>query len=395
MTAVEIARTGVTSLLVHKVRTIVVIATLFAVILPYIAGMGVSQGLQRDATASVRYGADLYVGGEQFGRMVPVPRDALQELRSMEGVQHVTPRIVGTIPLGQAGENVILIGLPADDFPASVSCITGRMPRAAGPHEFVVGTELQKRLQLSTGASLPPFYRNPHGERVSKIVGVFKSEISLWQSHVMLTTLDSAAVVFNQPDLITDFLITCRPGYESQVGNAILRSSVFGDPRRAGVRPRVVSRAALYDLLPEGLLHRDGIFSLHFLIAFAAGIGIVLVTSGFGLSERRREVGILKATGWQTDEILMRGFVENLLIALIAASAAVIAAFVWLKWLNGMGVAGIFLGGVGGVPTFQVPFHLGPIPALLAFLISVVLVMSGALYSTWRAAVVPPFEALR
>ena len=39
--------------------------------------------------------------------------------------------------------------------------------------------------------------------------------------------------------------------------------------------------------------------------------------------------------------------------------------------------------------------RLTPVPALLGFLIAFVVVLSGTLYSSWRAATAPPFEAIR
>ena len=45
---------------------------------------------------------------------------------------------------------------------------------------------------------------------------------------------------------------------------------------------------------------KEGIFSALYLIAFAVGVPAILVASGFGLSERKREIGIMKATGWNT-----------------------------------------------------------------------------------------------
>ena len=125
------------------------------------------------------------------------------------------------------------------------------------------------------------------------------------------------------------------------------------------------------------------------------GIAVVLVTSGFGLGTRRREIGILKATGWQTDEILLRITVENLVLCLAGASLAIILAYVWLAWLNGYWVASVFLAGVDMAPSFKVPFRLTPVPALLSFVVSFVVVMSGTLYTSWRAAIVPPMEAMR
>ena len=110
---------------------------------------------------------------------------------------------------------------------------------------------------------------------------------------------------------------------------------------------------------------------------------------------RRREIGILKATGWQTDEILLRSTVESFVLALAGISLSIVLAFVWLKWLNAYGIAAIFLTGVDAAPGFHVPSRLLPVPVLLAALIGLVVVLSGTLYSSWRAATTPPSEAMR
>ena len=162
-----------------------------------------------------------------------------------------------------------------------------------------------------------------------------------------------------------------------------------------GASARVVTREDLAAALPQGPAHREGIFTLLFVLAFAVGILVVLVTSGFGLSERRREVAILKATGWQTDELLLRSLAETAVIAVAGASLAVLLAVVWLRGLNGYWIAGAFLVGVDAAPAFRVPFRLIPVPVLLASLIAFVVALSGSLYSTWRAATAPPREAMR
>jgi ABC-type antimicrobial peptide transport system permease subunit len=168
-----------------------------------------------------------------------------------------------------------------------------------------------------------------------------------------------------------------------------------GYEKNLGARAQVIAKEDLNVLLPRGLLHREGIFNLHFVLAFAVGIPVILVTSGSGLSERRREIGILKATGWQTDEILLRSTVECFLLSVTGASISLLLAFVWLKWLNGYFVASIFLAGIDRAPGFEIPFRLTPLPALLSFLIAYAVVMSGTLYSSWRAATVSPSEAMR
>jgi ABC-type lipoprotein release transport system permease subunit len=390
----EIARTGVAAILLHPLRSLVTVAALDVVLIPFLAGIGLSKGVEEDAAASIRFGPDLYVNGQQFGGTVPIPLAAIAEIRKIDGVIEVTPRIVGRVVLGKEGEEAVVVGVPREKFPAAITCVEGRL--SEGPNELVVGTELARRLNLRVGSLIPPFYHNDRGDRVSKVVGIFKSDVSLWQANLIFTSFETAAAIFNQEGLATDLLVDCRPGYAQAVRTTMLRTLRFSSWEGKGmIGPRVVAREDLQAILPGGLLHREGIFNLHFLLAFTVAILAVLVTSGFGLSERRREIGILKATGWQTDEVLLRSMVESFLLGLAGASLALLVAFVWLKMLNGYWIAGIFLAGVAKAPGFAVPFRLTPLPALLAFLLALVVIMTGTVYSSWRAATTSPREALR
>jgi ABC-type lipoprotein release transport system permease subunit len=378
-------------------RSLVCVTAVVAVLLPFLVGLALSRGIEEAAEDSARFGADLYVTGSQFGRPVAIPLEAVGRIRALDGVTGVTPRIVGEVVLGKNAEHAVLVGLPPGHFPSWAGSVEGELPRDGGPNELVVGTGLARRLSLKVGSMLPPFYRNDRqGERVSRVVGVFKPDAPLWQSNLILTTFDAAAAIFDQLGLATDLLVTCRAGYQDEVARSITRGLSFPSADGRGViRPRVTAREDLLTLLRRGPAHRSGVFSLHFLLAFVVGILVLLVTSGLGLSERRREIGILKATGWQTDEVLLRGLVESLMLSLAGACVALLLAWAWLRGFNGYGVTGFFLPGVGASPDFRVPYRLTPVPALLAFVLAFAVVLTGTLYSSWRAATTLPREAMR
>jgi ABC-type lipoprotein release transport system permease subunit len=390
----EVAHTGLTAVLLHPLRSLVSAACLVAVLVPYLAGMGLSRGIEREAQVSVEVGADLYVTGEQFGRSAPVPLSVLPALERIPGVERAIPRIVGAVALGKDKQRAVVLGMPAEYLPRATRLVEGRLYRDGAANELVVGTELARRLHLVPGAVIPPFYQNNRGERLSEVVGVFRSDLSLWQSRLILTSFDTAAAIFAQEGMAGDVLVYCKPGSTDEVREAVRRLFLSG-AAGAGTRCRITARSDLEALLPSGLAHQDGIFQLHFLLAFAAAALVLTVSSGIGLPDRRREIGVLKATGWQTDEIILRGAVESFLISTGAASLSLVLAFLWMEGLNGAGIAGLFFPGVGWLPSFRVPFTLSPLPAALGFLFSWILVTCGTLFASWRAAVVSPAEAIR
>jgi ABC-type lipoprotein release transport system permease subunit len=385
-----VAQTGLASLLLHPLRALATTAAITSLLTPYVACLAISQGIKAEAQASVRAGADLYVRGRQLRRSVPIRLSVADELRQLEGVVRVVPRIVGAVTLGAEDEPAVLVGLPAEEFPTNIRCVSGRLPRPGRSNELVIGTELAKRLALRTGSRIPPFYRSEQGERVSEVTGIFMSDAPLWQSRMMLTTLETAAAMFDVSDLATDLLVYCRPGYANAIAATVRRGLHSGELRTEGT-----TRADLEALLQRDVLHREGIFNLHFVLAFAVGILVVLVTSGIGLTERRREIGILKATGWQTDELLLRGLTESFLLSLAGAALSIVLSALWLKLFNGFSIAAVFLPGAGVRPAFDVPNRFTPVPALLAFVLSFAVVLCGTLLSTWRAAKAAPLEAMR
>ncbi|MGH7135348.1 MAG: ABC transporter permease [Pirellulales bacterium] len=248
---------------------------------------------------------------------------------------------------------------------------------------------------MKVGSLLPPFYRNRKGERVSKVVGIISPDAPLWQANLIFTSFETAARLFDQPALATDVLVYCRAGAAEELAPAIRRRIRWELADGSRLDVQVAERDAARALWTAAAAHRDGVFHLHWMLAVSIGVLAVLVTSGFGGGERRQEVGVLKAIGWRTDEILLRNLVEGLLLTAAGASLAVLASWFWLSMLNGWAIANLFVPGLGWRPQVDVPFRLAPLPAVLGMLLSWLVVTSGSLYTTWRTAMTPPASAMR
>ena len=105
---IDIAGTGFASVGLHPLRSVTSVACVLAVLVPYLAGIGISKGIEREAEISIQEGADLYVSGNRFGRPTSVPLASLAQIQSLPGVEKVAPRIVGSLTLGR------------DDLPAPI-----------------------------------------------------------------------------------------------------------------------------------------------------------------------------------------------------------------------------------------------------------------------------------
>jgi ABC-type lipoprotein release transport system permease subunit len=369
---------------------------ILALLTPHLVGSAIADGLLEQAHASIAKGPCVHVSGRRFGRPAPLPQAAMTSLRDLPGVRSVVPRIVGEVTLGKAALNAVVVGVPPAQWADRARVVDGRVFAAGATHELVLGAELARRLGITVGAQVPPFYRNPAGERIATVVGIFAAEQPVGAANVVFCSLETAAIIFDQRGLVSDFVLDCAPGDARAIKSAVLRLETLGDRDDHGpVAVAVLTRADMRALLPRSLRHLDGIFQILFVLAFAAGIPLLMVASGVGLAERRREAALLRATGWMLDELLLRGLVESLVLCLLGASLAVLLAALWLGPLDGLGLATIFLPGAEPAPAIAVPYRMAPAPALLTFAISFAIVGAGTLYSTWRAATGLPARALR
>jgi ABC-type lipoprotein release transport system permease subunit len=73
----------------------------------------------------------------------------------------------------------------------------------------------------------------------------------------------------------------------------------------------------------------------------------------------------------------------------------VTASAMWIHLLNGAGLANFFIASLEVMAPFTVPSRLLPVPVLLGAILALTLTMVGSIYSTWRASVVPPSEAMK
>jgi ABC-type lipoprotein release transport system permease subunit len=340
--------------------------------------------VRADSAVSIEEGADLYVSLNRAGRNAPIGTRWLETLRQIPGVTRAVPRIVGRDYI--VGP-VVVVGLPPESIPPGVRCIEGGPP--AGEGEAAVGKEVADELNLAVGKS---FTLNVNPGIRFRVAGIFRSACPLWSARLVFIDLRSAQVLFGMEGEATEILLYTRPGYAEPVYEK-LSSLARAD---GGSAPfRVVSRRIAGEMLRRGFSLRAGIFSALYLVAFALAIPAIAVASGLGFSERRREIGLYRAAGWQTTEVLEMAIFENLILSIAGGTAALLFSILWMKLANGFFIAQLFLPEAGVSPGFDVTTRFLPLTALLSYAIAFTLTMVGSLYTTWRTATIPPMEAIR
>lgn len=370
-------------------RSLVILLCLFAILFPFIAALAILEGIMGQARSSVEEGADIYVTMDMYGRNGIIPAGMVPEIGKIDGVEKAFPRVISRIFI--EGRLAVLLGLDLDDAPSDVSFVRGTLPKS---DEVAVGQGMAGRLGLKIGDNLSIGVRVfavvdhvPYMQRkVYRISGIFDSDTTIWTSDLVLMNLSEALATYEMEDFVTDIAVTVRPGALRSVAEEIRKINAYF---------RIQTRGMVMQYLEQGFSAKGGIFTALYTVALALGIPVILVVSGFGLSERRRAVGILKAAGWQTHEVLEMVFWENVILALIGAMGSFVIAVFWVRLLDAPLLGRLFVSGIENLVPFAVPARFLPAPLVLSLALALVLTLVGSIVSTWRAASVSPAETMR
>src|SRR3989304_5368188 len=122
---------------------------------------------------------------------------------------------------------------------------------------------------------------------------------------------------------------------------------------------------------------------------------IAMVAPSKLMSNCSKEIGIMKATGWNTLEVLEVISFEQLLISLLGATIAILLSILWVKGFNGAFIAQFFVAAITMLPKFTLPARFLPLPCILSFFFAFILTMVGSVYSSWRASTESPVVSMK
>jgi ABC-type lipoprotein release transport system permease subunit len=369
------------NLLRHRTKAIVVCLCIIAILSPFVSAIAISEGIREQSMDSVDEGGDLYLTFDEFGRNTSVPLKYLDAINEILGVKKAVPRIIGR---GYVQDKLAVIaGIDKKYLPDSTSMISGRIFQK--PNEVIVGFEFARHFMLQPGDQ---FSMRGQKRKEFTIVGIFSSDSSIWASSLLFMSFYDAGELFGRTDEATDIQIYSIPGHNSEIASE-LYTILLNEPYR------LQDKDTIELFIKKGFMLKEGVFSALYVVAFALGIPAILVASGFGLAERRKEIGIMKATGWNTLEVLELITFEQLLISITAASMTILLSMLWNEGLNGALIAQFFIAETNLLPAFNVPSKFLPLPAFLSFIFSFMLTMVGSIYSSWRASTESPVVAMK
>lgn len=331
-----------------------------------------SQGLRHEAAVLLKEAPEVIVQRLVAGRHDLLPAGWLDELRRIRGVSAVQGRLWGYYydPVVQA--NYTLLVAP---------------DRKLATDEIHIGATLARTRQLGLGDYLS--LRTANGQALPlKVIGILKSASELLSADLLLLSESAYRQLFSlPPDVYTDAVLTVRNPREART---VAEKITLALPSS-----RPILRAEILRTYDAVFNWREGIVFM-MLSTLLLAFMILAWDKAAGLSaEEKREMGILKAIGWETGDILHMKLWEGLLLSLTAFLAGYLLA--WLQVFYGG--ARLFAPVLKGWAVLYPDFRLTPavdLQQLLVLLaVTVLPYIVATLIPSWRAASSDPDAVMR
>lgn len=365
-------------------------ATLFGLVaaVSLIAGvMMVSDSLRAEAHRVRAFSPDLIVQRLAGGRPSLVDARLAKAFAGFAGVRVAAPRVWGYLFLPSLSGNVTVVSrAPTLDL-GGARLVEGALPEPGERGRCAVGRELAKAIGVRVGDKLVLPDRGETGASCV-VSGVFVSETSLVTADVVVVPEADARALLGIPDdMATDVALVLVAPDEAAVVSRAIGSS---DPSLRIVDKILVERVhALVFGRRAGFVLGASIPALLVLLVLA-----VDRASGLGSSERR-ELSILKASGWSTRDVLAMKTWEAVLVALTASSLGLVVAYGWAFWLGAPGLSPVLAGWSTLYPSVALTPELSLAQALTVVGLTTLPFVALTVVPAYRAATIDPMQAMR
>jgi ABC-type lipoprotein release transport system permease subunit len=387
------------NVLKYRTRSVAIILALFISTSILCSVEFIREGVVTDVSTSVDEGPDIVLQKLIGGRQAPIPDTWMTNVTNTTGVRMATPRVWGYSDVG-SGSLLTIMGVNATEYGSMLNAVgtdvvdSGRFLNESDYRKMIVG---QGIVDMMAAAAMP--LHVTEGTLLSlitfdgsltefEVIGIFNSDSKIYSYDMILTDLQSAREVLGYSNnTFTDIAIWTNFGSD-------LNSVAFRLDTRIG-EARILTSDAISDFMLKAYTGRAGVSALLWLIVLLAVVLLAFTASSAGSEEARREVGLLKALGFDTVDILEIRMLESVTLSLLGVSLGISFAIIFDFILGAPLLAGYLLGwGLvllpGGIPlaisfsTLFTVYAVGLVPILVA-----------AVIPSWRNAITEPDIVLR
>ena len=370
----------------HPAKTLVVVVVYSLLVAALASLLLYVRACHRESHQLLAGAPELIVQRVRGGRHELMPIEQAGLIREIPGVGAVTPRVWGYS--FDPPTNATLTFWGADSVPRDSLEFAGESLDLRQLEEgCIVGAGLADLRFLGVGDRFP--IRRFDGTLFApRVVAIFTTSSALLTNDlVVLPTADLRRVFGIDDGMCTDIAVEVHN--PTEVANVARKIAERWPDARTITRSQILQT---YDAVFDW---RGGLWA-SFLLSCVMAFAILIWDKGTGLTEEElHTIGLLKAVGWQSREVMELKLFEGAFVSAISLVTGLIMAQVHLLWFDGILFARIIKGWSVLFPSFAVTPDLDLSTLLICVALTAVPYTAASLIPSWRASVTDPDTVLR
>ncbi len=360
------------SLFRRKGKNLALIVVYTVVIFALASVMFFTYSIKQEAAQILKEAPEMVVQRLAMGRHDLIPASYMDKIKKIWGVQSVKARLWGYYydPTNNANYTLMVDGNLQDD-----------------PGKIIIGNGVARNL-LARENGIIPFKAYDGSYLFLKIKNVLSFSSELVSSDLILVAEEDFKKIFALSDgYSTDLVLKVRnPNELETIATKI--TEIFPDTRPV-LRKEILST---YDAVFDW---RGGMIVV---ILSAAVLAFIILAwdKATGLSaEERKEIGILKALGWETSDVLLMKYWEGVVVSLSSFILGVLLAYLHVFFSSSVVFEPALKGWSVLYPDFRLTPFINVYQVATLFFLTVIPYTVATIVPSWRAATVDPDSVMR
>ncbi|MDH3327605.1 MAG: ABC transporter permease [Desulfobulbaceae bacterium] len=374
---------ALSSILRRKYKSLAIIIAYTTVVTALASVLLFSKSLKLEASYLLDSAPDLIVQRTVGGRHDFIATEYAEKIRKIPGIGDVKPRYWGYYFDALTEANYTVLG--TDGEMKTLKLLDGRLP--ASSEECAVGAGVAALRKTGPGGELILIDSSNMGV-LYEVVGVFQAESSMLTNDLIVFTNDAVKNFFGlPPDRSTDLAVTVYNKKELQTAATKIKR-LFPDTRP-------ITKSELIRTYDMVFNWRSGMMLSVFSAAVIA-FCILAWDKATGISaDERQEIGILKAIGWDTSEVLALKFWEGLIIAMTSYFMGIILGFLHVYVFDAVLLAPVIKGWSVLFPDFDLIPQLDPYLVFTVGFLTITPYVASTVIPAWKTAITDPETIMR
>lgn len=338
-----------------------------------------ADSLKNEATHILQDAPEMTVQRLVAGRHDLIPLHYIDSIKAIRGVQSVKPRFWGYYYDAFSGANyTLMVNTDLNDHPGSILIGAGvaRRSEPGKPPQFLRSND-RIPFKTSTGEVL-----------TLQVKGVLPAASELVSADLIMLSESDFKTLFGLPsDRATDLVLTVKNSKElATIATKITRLHPDCRPILRDDIQRTY--AAVFDWRGGVILMvLSGVFLAFIILAWDKATGLS--------AEEKREIGILKAIGWETGDILLMKFWEGAAVSLSAFFLGIVFAYLHIFFASALLFEPVLKGWSVLYPHFRLTPHIHSYQLAILFFLTVLPYTVVTIVPSWRSATIDPDAVMR